>query len=232
MIKTNNERIEEIYLIYRDYIKHEDDLINQRITWLIGIQSFLIASFGFSYQKKFDVISGALLKNPLCKDITLKALKSTLENYNLFLESFCVIGFMTSLVALISVHAANISLRNLRTQWTEGTTGQKRDRFRDKLKSFFLYPPLKWFWDKLKSFFADETPGQDWKYINTEASNSQIDMPKLDHLPGIIGGGKNVAHWLGSIPIYGLPLFFLVFWAVIGLALSPLWNCKEVTSCF
>jgi hypothetical protein len=61
LTNDGNKKIEELYLNYRDYIKHENILINYRTTWLITIQSFLITTFGFSYQKKFEVISSAAL---------------------------------------------------------------------------------------------------------------------------------------------------------------------------
>src|SRR5271155_2266738 len=34
------------YKIYRDYMKHEDDLLNHRTTWLLIFQGFLFATLG------------------------------------------------------------------------------------------------------------------------------------------------------------------------------------------
>jgi len=36
--------LKRLYEIYRDYIKHEDDLINHRSTWHLLIQGFLFAT--------------------------------------------------------------------------------------------------------------------------------------------------------------------------------------------
>ena len=42
----DNEDLYSVYQIYRDYMKHEDDLLNQRTTWLLVIQGFLFATLG------------------------------------------------------------------------------------------------------------------------------------------------------------------------------------------
>ncbi len=39
-------RLKLLYDVYRDYMKHEDDLINQRSTWHLLIQGFLFATMG------------------------------------------------------------------------------------------------------------------------------------------------------------------------------------------
>lgn len=39
-------KVEKLYQIYRDYLIHEDDLMNQRSTWHLLIQGFLFATFG------------------------------------------------------------------------------------------------------------------------------------------------------------------------------------------
>jgi hypothetical protein len=57
--QMNTTNIIEIYELFRSYVKHEDTLIDHRTTWLIYIQSFLLATFGFSYQKKFEVYANA-----------------------------------------------------------------------------------------------------------------------------------------------------------------------------
>lgn len=43
------------YKIFRDYIEHEDALIDKRLLWNINIQGFLFATFGFSVQKLAEV---------------------------------------------------------------------------------------------------------------------------------------------------------------------------------
>ena len=38
--------------ISRDLIKHENDLIDQRLTWLISLQGLLFAALGFAWNKQ------------------------------------------------------------------------------------------------------------------------------------------------------------------------------------
>ena len=42
------EHVHTLYKQYREYIVHEDNLINHRSTWIYMIQSFLVASYGFA----------------------------------------------------------------------------------------------------------------------------------------------------------------------------------------
>jgi hypothetical protein len=42
----DSKNTRELFWIYRLYVQYEDDLINNRTTWLITIQAFLLATFG------------------------------------------------------------------------------------------------------------------------------------------------------------------------------------------
>ena len=44
----------EHFKIFRDYMQHEDNLINQRVSWNSTIQGFLFATYGLSQQKLPD----------------------------------------------------------------------------------------------------------------------------------------------------------------------------------
>src|SRR5437879_8379854 len=60
---TREERadIRDLYRIFRTYVEHEDDLINQRQTWNLTIQGFLFASYAFSLQKLVEAESRAVI---------------------------------------------------------------------------------------------------------------------------------------------------------------------------
>jgi hypothetical protein len=109
------KRAEEIYSIFREYIQHEDNLINQRTIWLMSVQSFLIATFGFSYQKKFEIVSNALFKLKTFPP----AFCTSLVFYDIFLLSLVVIGVGTSWVAIKSVGAAVNSLNKMQEDWND-----------------------------------------------------------------------------------------------------------------
>jgi hypothetical protein len=46
----------KLYEGFREYIKHEDDLIGNRVTWLAQIHGFLYATYGFTLQKKLEIM--------------------------------------------------------------------------------------------------------------------------------------------------------------------------------
>jgi hypothetical protein len=50
MIAPYNDEIHKVYQIHRAYIEHEDNLTNHRTTWLITIQSVVLATFEFCFQ--------------------------------------------------------------------------------------------------------------------------------------------------------------------------------------
>ena len=50
----------EHYAIFRDYLKHEDNLINNRLNWNFTIQGFLFASYTFTIQKIAEIKSDLL----------------------------------------------------------------------------------------------------------------------------------------------------------------------------
>ncbi|MGH6645931.1 hypothetical protein [Aquabacterium sp.] len=102
----------EIYKIHRDYIQHEDSLINHRTTWLITVQSFLIATFGFSYQKKFEVA-----EKLQARGLSLDAMGPTYDEYRTFMITLAIVGVITALAALCSVFAAVSSIRAVQDTW-------------------------------------------------------------------------------------------------------------------
>lgn len=110
-----NEDAEKIFAIYRDYIEHEDELIHQRSTSLITIQSFILATFGFTYQKKYEVAAKILVE----KDKKPIDLGSINNEYNGFLLALALVGVATSFIAWRSVRAAKHALEALSILWSE-----------------------------------------------------------------------------------------------------------------
>ena len=46
------------YGILRDYLQHEDGLINSRLTWSLTIHGFLFTTFGFLANKTMEILGG------------------------------------------------------------------------------------------------------------------------------------------------------------------------------
>jgi len=47
---SNFENVVKIFNLYRDYVKHEDELINRRMSWNLTLQGFLFAAYGVTVQ--------------------------------------------------------------------------------------------------------------------------------------------------------------------------------------
>src|SRR5271154_2261501 len=45
----------ETYQIFREYLQHEDELANNRLSWMLTIHGFLYASYAFTVQTKLIV---------------------------------------------------------------------------------------------------------------------------------------------------------------------------------
>lgn len=114
-INQNNNQQEElnrVYEIYRSYVVHEDDLISQRTNWLITVQSFLIATFGFSYQKKFEVFS----KFKECKNIDNNEIALLIpmhSEYTYFLIMLAIVGVLICVACFWSIKQAHLALEGL-----------------------------------------------------------------------------------------------------------------------
>jgi hypothetical protein len=100
-------RLHAQYRLYRDYVTHEDALINNRTTWLINLESFIIATFGFSYQKKFEIVT-----KPAAELNALIAPKMITE-YNWFLVTLAFAGLIIAVVSLVSIRAADLSIKSI-----------------------------------------------------------------------------------------------------------------------
>lgn len=100
-------KIHEHFKIFRDYVEHEDGLINNRLTWNTTIQAFLFTVYGFSVQKLADIHA-----KPGTQDITEKAL---------FWLTFVlpVFGGGISYLTYKGVMAAQRAIENLEQQWDE-----------------------------------------------------------------------------------------------------------------
>lgn len=116
--------IEEIYKIHRDYVEHEDELVHHRMTTLITIQSFLLATFGFTYQKKYEIAERLFEHDP---KLSLSVLGSITDEYNGFLLVLAVVGLGTSFIAFRSIKAATNAITELEKSWLRAANHQPPD---------------------------------------------------------------------------------------------------------
>ena len=93
----------QIYGVYRDYIKHEDELIHQRLSWNLTLQGLLFTAYGVIFNM-LDNASG---------DPTVKA------HLHYTPCVFPVVGALVAFFSLLSILAAQDSLNGLRVEWRE-----------------------------------------------------------------------------------------------------------------
>jgi hypothetical protein len=100
----------QLYGVYRDYVKHEDELINRRLSWNLTLQGFLFAAYGVSVQVLSNPNSTAQLRQHL------KPLPCV----------FPAVGGLVAVLVLLSVMAAQASIEGLKVQW-RGIASQIED---------------------------------------------------------------------------------------------------------
>ncbi|HTT82215.1 MAG TPA: hypothetical protein VMF67_01910 [Rhizomicrobium sp.] len=109
-----------IYKLFRDYVKHEDSLINNRLSWLLTIHGFLYATYGFTIQKKLEIAAKLATVLSTSPPGYLKCLGSmgnlgiTIIQMELFLLCIVAVGLLISLVGLLSINAARRAANSLR----------------------------------------------------------------------------------------------------------------------
>jgi hypothetical protein len=96
---------EERYQILRDYVKHEDTLINFRQTWTIAVQGFLFAAYGTGLDKLHEDHCQDLAK---CRD---------LANLVHWIIPPCALFIAMS--GLWGLRAARIALEQIKVSWNE-----------------------------------------------------------------------------------------------------------------
>ncbi|MCW3847487.1 hypothetical protein OF829_09550 [Sphingomonas sp. LB-2] len=113
----------DIYCVYRDYIKHEDNLINNRVGWFIQLHSFLIATYGIifaSFTSTFAREAAAMVPGIRASACVL-------------LAAISLVGIASSLSASLSIWAAHKAIKALNRRW---------DAQSDKLDPRKVFPGL------------------------------------------------------------------------------------------
>jgi len=94
------EKLQALYNVYRDYMKHEDDLLNQRSTWHLLIQGFLFTTLGVIGE----------WQNPLGADRLYME-----RGFLVYVLAFAGAGI--AVAAAISINAANNAIDALFNKW-------------------------------------------------------------------------------------------------------------------
>jgi len=89
------------YQIFRDYLEHEDDLLNHRSTWHLAMQGFLFAAVGVLLQSKSD-------------DSNMDALRMLRQWLPYIIP---LVGLSIAILAAFSMSAAHKAINRLSDDW-------------------------------------------------------------------------------------------------------------------
>jgi hypothetical protein len=108
----------EHFEIFRDYVKREDELINQRLTWNLAIQGFLFATYGFSLQKLAEVQSKALIEKgaEFAKQV---ATHSDVIHLKSLVALMPWVGALMAFVVWLAILAARLAIAQLNKNWND-----------------------------------------------------------------------------------------------------------------
>ena len=173
-----------VYGLFRDYVKHEDGLINNRLLWILTIHGFLYATYGFTVQKKLEVAhelandtSGFSHHAFLCY-LQGANLAVAIAQIELFIVCIGLVGLCISFIGLISIRAA----------------GTAQNSIRDIFNFQF------------NTFNRQQDNSQHTFLIGTEGRQIIV--------PSITGGGVPGAHGSGLISPVFIPVILLISWAI------------------
>ncbi len=157
----------KLYQIFRDYVKHEDTLINNRLSWNLTIQGLLFAAY-FVVVQKVDDVKDTLAAKGLPELAELQHFRGFLRFVAYLLGG---LGFVVSAFVFAGVFAAYLGIEEVQRKW------HKENQEYEKC------------------------PGK-------RDTHGTL-------LPGLIGGGNPLAHFLGSRAPFAISVVFVLVWAVL-----------------
>jgi hypothetical protein len=179
------EQAIKVYGLFRDYVKHEDGLVNNRLLWLLSIHGFLYATYGFTIQKKLeiaqkiaDIIHEKSDIYAQCYIETSPLLVSIIQT-ELFLLCIIMVGALISIAGLISIGAAKSAAKSIREIFNQQYSSLITARF-------------------------------GIRYTFTAGNN----VTNYAVFPSIVGGGRRGLDWRGFVASTAIPWVLLISWSV------------------
>jgi hypothetical protein len=104
----------EAFKVYRSYEEHENNLLNQRVTWLITVQTVLIAALAYLVQKQYEIVERVVASDKPFLDMAFAVLSG---RFGIVLYLIAIVGGVFAGFALVGVVAAAEAQRRVRDQW-------------------------------------------------------------------------------------------------------------------
>jgi hypothetical protein len=179
---------------YRDYLKHQYELLNHRTNWFIAINAFLLGTLGFSIQKRAEL--------SLRTDSNVELLKSTLATIDSFSILLSLLGIALALITPVLLSAAARPIYRISHLFKQ--LGEQ------------LNEPPSSGPDEVSAVAVDSKDSNDDIKSPTTVPDDQpstLDFPLRGRLPYVIGGLSRQTYGPGLTTF--IPFLFLAFWAFL-----------------
>lgn len=103
--------VDRLYKLIRSKVEHEDELVHQRLTWMITLHGLLFTAYGFSLSAQATALAapGILQSAPADQTAAYAAFFSTIT---LIRQAMVWVGILSSCAALIGAVAAFRAIRD------------------------------------------------------------------------------------------------------------------------
>jgi len=112
--KTEYDEAFKMYHIYRNYIEHEDTLINFRLTWFLTTQAFLFSAYALINQQRLHDGKFYLIRS-FSEIFDYSEGKIHFSSFLVLL--ICFFGFLLASRSYISLRAASFAVESLQNKW-------------------------------------------------------------------------------------------------------------------
>ena len=117
--KSGQPTLLDMYKIHIEYIRHENELLHQRVTWFVAIQGGALAALSFSMQKYFE----SFLKFSAMPDVGALSVDERVSQFLVWAQFvgywmlICWLGWVAARKAKISIKAALQAQKRVELNW-------------------------------------------------------------------------------------------------------------------
>lgn len=230
------ESASDIFAYYdrlREYVQHEDELINSRLTWSLTIHGFLFAIYGLLLAKGADLFVELAKQTDPHSRLLLEHVISGLLGFQIPVAVFGFIVGQRSKGAIIAAHNAiqhllaiangSAALNAGKMPWTIDiavAAGRHaiapNPRWPDWVKGSFLVDGGIAGTEELVKLAASAGGKLEFDFVKPHGKGASIRALDTALLPGLVGGGDVGGQTGGARSYYlGLPHWAMVIWIVL-----------------
>ena len=110
----------ELYSAFRDYVKHEDDLTNNRLNWNFTIQGFLFLSWAYCIQKIAELRIALAAADDAHRKVAAAELRKAIGDIDAGVVIIGWVGLSVSALILLGALGAQVAITLLNRKWESG----------------------------------------------------------------------------------------------------------------